>query len=84
MRGSGGGARAELSPRHRYLIATVAGFGVLVWIFVQMTVIPFSFLQAAYVVAGLAEIGFVLVVLGLFDDPVETLPPSRIRRTIGR
>ncbi|WP_434318465.1 hypothetical protein [Leifsonia sp. P73] len=45
--------------------AAVAGFGLLIWIFVQMMFIPFSLLQAAYFAAGLAELGLVLLGLGL-------------------
>lgn len=45
--------------------AAVAGFGILIWIFVQMMFIPFSVLQAVYFAAGLAELGFVLLGLGL-------------------
>jgi len=53
--------------------AAVAGFGLLIWIFVQMMFIPFSLLQAAYFAAGLAELGLVLLGLGLLRrDPVVT------------
>ncbi|MEY9952506.1 hypothetical protein [Leifsonia sp. EB34] len=45
--------------------AAVAGFGLLIWIFVQMMFIPFSLLQLAYFAAGLAELGLVLLSLGL-------------------
>jgi hypothetical protein len=51
-------------PR-RVLAAATAGFAVLIWIFVQMMFIPFSFLQAVYFVAGLAELGLVMLVLGI-------------------
>lgn len=44
----------------------VAGFGLLIWIFVQMMFVPFSVLQAVYFAAGLAELGLVLLGLGLF------------------
>ncbi len=47
------------------LAAATAGFAVLIWIFVQMIFIPFSFLQAVYFVAGLAELGLVMLVLGI-------------------
>ncbi|MGH1525618.1 hypothetical protein ACRAWC_16845 [Leifsonia sp. L25] len=47
------------------LVAAVAGFGILIWIFVQMMFIPFSVLQAVYFAAGLAEVGLVLLGLGL-------------------
>lgn len=43
----------------------VAGFGLLIWIFVQMMFIPFSVLQAIYFAAGLFELGLVLLGLGL-------------------
>lgn len=46
--------------------AAVAGFGLLIWIFVQMMFIPFSPLQAIYFLAGRAELGLVLLGLGLF------------------
>ncbi|WP_353987511.1 hypothetical protein [Ruicaihuangia caeni] len=42
-----------------------AGYAALIWIFVQMTVIPFSVLQAVYFAAGAIELGLVLLVLGL-------------------
>lgn len=48
------------------LAAAVAGFGLLIWIFVQMMFIPFSPLQAIYFVVGLGELGLVLLGLGLF------------------
>ena len=49
----GGGhvfAFAELERRRPWalLAAAAAGFALLIWIFVQMTVIPFSVLQAVY------------------------------------
>lgn len=54
--------------RGSVLTAAVAGFALLIWIFVQMVFIPFTVLQAIYFTAGLAEIGLVLVMLGLFTD----------------
>jgi len=50
----------------------VAAFGLLIWIFVQMMFIPFSPLQAAYFVAGLGELGLVLLGLGLFRRSAAT------------
>ena len=61
-RGSPGGAAA----------VAVAAFGLLIWIFVQMMFIPFSVLQAVYFGAGLAELGFVLLGLGLFRRGVSS------------
>jgi hypothetical protein len=49
--------------RWAMVAAAVAGFGVLVWIFVQMVYIPFSPLQAVYFTLGLVELGAVLVQL---------------------
>jgi len=43
----------------------IGGFGLLIWIFVQMIYIPFSPLQPVYFAAGLAELGLVLIGLGL-------------------
>jgi hypothetical protein len=45
--------------------AAAAGYAALIWIFVQMMVIPFSFLQAVYFMAGAVELGLVLLFLGL-------------------
>ncbi|WP_243695458.1 hypothetical protein [Agromyces protaetiae] len=46
-------------------IAAATGYVTLIWIFVQMIIIPFSFLQAMYFAAGCLELGFVLLLLGL-------------------
>jgi hypothetical protein len=43
----------------------VAGYSILIWIFVQMVFVPFSVLQAVYFAAGLAELGLLLQLLGL-------------------
>ncbi|WP_433874527.1 hypothetical protein [Sinomonas atrocyanea] len=51
------------------LATAVAGYGLLIWIFVQMIVIPFSPLQAIYFAWGAAEVGLLLVALGLFRRP---------------
>lgn len=53
----------------RILAAATAGFALLIWIFVQMLYIPFSFLQAIYFAAGLAEMGFVMLTLGITAIP---------------
>lgn len=52
------------------LMTTVAAFGVIIWIFIQMIYIPFSVLQAVYVAAGLTEVGLVMLRLGLLRPPV--------------
>lgn len=53
--------------RWRTIAAATAGFAVVIWIFVQMIFIPFSFLQALYFAAGLAELGLVMLALGVMD-----------------
>ena len=55
--------------RSAILIVTICGFALLIWIFVQMTMIPFSFLQVIFEVFGLAELGLVLLALGLVHAP---------------
>jgi hypothetical protein len=65
--------------RHdRWILAgAVAGFDALIWIFVQMVFIPFSFLQAFYFVVGLAEVGLVMLAVGVLI-PVKHHPLHRI------
>jgi peptidoglycan/LPS O-acetylase OafA/YrhL len=60
------------------LAAAVAAFAVLIWIFVQMLFIPFSFLQALYFLLGLAEAGLVMLALGIAE-----IGPRRIRSREG-
>ncbi|MFF1634097.1 hypothetical protein [Leifsonia sp. NPDC058248] len=55
------GRRSAAAPA----AVAVAGFGLLIWIFVQMMFIPFSLLQALYFAAGLAELGLIMLALGL-------------------
>jgi len=45
--------------------SAAAAYAILIWIFVQMVVIPFSWLQAVYFAAGAFELGLVLLLLGL-------------------
>lgn len=51
--------------RHAPFASAAAGFSILIWIFVQMVFIPFSVLQAVYFAAGLAELGLLLLLMGL-------------------
>jgi hypothetical protein len=55
----------KLRNRLAMLMAAAAGYAALIWIFVQMILIPFSFLQAVYFAAGLLELGLVLLLLGV-------------------
>jgi hypothetical protein len=63
-----------LLRRHPWadLASAVAAFAVLIWIFIQMIYIPFSFLQAVYFIAGVAEAGLVMVRLDLFERLART------------
>lgn len=59
------------------MAAATAGYSILVWIFVQMALIPFSALQAVYFSAGLAEVGLLLLLLGVASlEPAEDVPGS--------
>lgn len=55
----------------------MAAYAILIWIFVQMIVIPFSPLQLVYFLAGLAEIGLVLSAAGILtvEYPTATVKP---------
>src|SRR3954452_21849489 len=59
-----------LLRRHRWamFLGAGAGFATLIWIFVQMIVIPFSALQTVYFLVGLAELGLVLLLLGVLEQ----------------
>lgn len=46
-------------------LSATGGFACLIWIFVQMVYIPFSFLQALYFGLGLVELGLTMVLLGI-------------------
>ena len=59
--------------------AATAGYAALIWIFVQMMVIPFSFLQAVYFMAGAVELGLVMLLLGLL--PISRVPQRRHTRS---
>lgn len=64
------GAQLGRSPRAAAWSA-VAAFGILIWIFVQMVYIPFSLLQLAYFVLGIAQCALVMIALGI-------LSPNRV------
>jgi hypothetical protein len=59
------------------LVSAIAAFDALIWIFVQMSVIPFSFLQAFYFAVGLAEVGLAMLALGVLI-PLKHHPLHRI------
>jgi hypothetical protein len=71
-------AFAALLTSHRFAvpIAAAAGFACLIWIFVQMIYIPFSFLQALYFGAGLLQLGLVLIALGILESGLTPTPSA--------
>jgi len=50
-------------------LAAVAGFGMLIWIFVEVAVIGYSWLQAVYFAVGVAELALVFGLLGILVLP---------------
>lgn len=47
---------------------SMAAYTILIWIFVQMIIIPFSPLQLVYFLAGLAELGLVIAAAGVLTN----------------
>ena len=61
-------AGLALLRKHRsgYVLAVVAGFGMLIWIFVELAVIgEYSWLQTVYFAVGIIELLLVYVHIGL-------------------
>jgi hypothetical protein len=65
--------------RQAPLATAAAGFSMLIWIFVQTVFVPFSVLQAVYFAAGLAELGFLLLLLGLLAPAGRQEPVKKTR-----
>ncbi len=59
----------------RLLLASVAGFGMLIWIFTELAMVGYSVLQTVYFALGAVELILVLALLGVApwllgpDDP---------------
>jgi hypothetical protein len=71
-------AAAALWKKHRsaLLLSGVAGFGMLIWIFVELAVIrQYSWLQSAYFALGAMELILVLLLLGLIPHVVSPAAP---------
>jgi hypothetical protein len=68
--------------RSALLLSAIAGFGMLIWIFVELAIIrQYSWLQTAYFIVGELELILVLAVLGVIPALVAPLresgkPPS--------
>jgi len=64
------------------LVATVvAAMGLNIWVFIELILIPFSFLQVIYFAATLGEIGLAMLGLGLLEFRVS--PRFGLRRSRG-
>ncbi|MFG6444825.1 hypothetical protein ACFXQA_06080 [Microbacterium sp. P07] len=70
--GTQGFAAISTQRRRSYglLAAAVAGFGMTIWIFVEVTITGYSWLQVVFLGLGIGEIALVLLLLGI-------LHPSR-------
>jgi hypothetical protein len=69
-------------------LSAAGGFACLIWIFVQMIYIPFSFLQALYFGLGLVELGVTMVLLGILSRPAQPhretyVPPAGVPHVRG-
>ena len=63
-------------------LSAVAGFGMLIWIFVELAMIQqFSWLQVAYFMLGGLELLLVLALLGLFPTLVNPLRGSHAEQS---
>lgn len=61
------GAAVGLLMRRQWalLVAAVAGFGMLIWNFVELAIIGYSWLQSVYFALGVFELALVLALLGI-------------------
>jgi hypothetical protein len=75
-------AAVAMQRRHPYglVTATVAGFGMLIWIFVEVAITGYFWLQTLYFALGVGELLLVLLVLGVLSPPTGT----RVPRSSGR
>ncbi|MCS5716553.1 hypothetical protein N1027_00195 [Herbiconiux sp. CPCC 205763] len=69
-----------LRPRAGIVVTAIAGFGMIIWIFVEIAVIrEYSWLQTAYFAVGIAELVLVLALLGITPSIVR--PAKGLRTT---
>ncbi|MCU1597134.1 MAG: hypothetical protein JWQ47_873 [Glaciihabitans sp.] len=74
--GTQGLAAITTQRQHPYssIAATVAGFGMIIWIFVELAITGYSWLQTVYFALGVGELLLVMVLLGVLS------PTARARR----
>jgi hypothetical protein len=75
-------AIALLARRRSALqLSAIAGFGLLIWIFVELAMMQqFSWLQAAYFIVGVLELVLVLALLGIVPALVQPWRDSQARQ----
>ena len=70
--------------RAALMLSAVAGFGMLIWIFVELAIIrQYSWLQAAYFILGGLELILVLALLGVIPALVVPLRESDKQTSVG-
>jgi len=57
----------------RWLAASIAGFGMIIWIVVELAITGYFWLQALYFALGVGEVLLVLVLLGVLS-PAARVP----------
>jgi hypothetical protein len=67
---------------HGPLAAAVAGFGMTIWIFVEVAITGYSWLQAVYLAVGIGELALVFVLLGIL--PITSTPPDPLAARAGQ
>lgn len=79
-------AFALLTRRHWALLAAaVAGFAMLIWIFTELAIIGYSWLQSVYFGFGVLELILVLALLGIapaFVSPEPASPRRHARQSV--
>ncbi len=72
-------ALAAMATQRRHprshIAVVIAGFGMIIWIFVELAITGYSWLQAVYLGLGIGELVLVLVLLGVLRPAVQT--PAR-------
>jgi len=65
--GTQGLAAVTIQKRHpvALLAAAAAAFGMVVWLFVEVAITGYSWLQAVYLLLGIGELALVMVILGI-------------------
>lgn len=79
-------AAIALLKRRRWalLASAVAGFAMLIWIFTELAVLGYSWLQAVYFGLGMVELILVLALLGVAPGIVPPEPTGRAGRPAAR